>query len=883
MDKRTGQFQPFILLVALVVVCESRVVKVPVGPLVHVEGQAVSIRCDVSEYEGPRDQEFEWSMVLAGDHQLQLISTFDNTYTDISVMDRVKTGDISFSKLGDAAVELKFKKVRATDSGVYRCSTPSTDSVISGNYNANVELKVIGDSLKVATSIPKPTVSEGESVELHCNATRGFTEHTFLSVTWSIRKGKNPLEEILTFGPDDKIVVGSNYIQKYSDSGFQLDLRGGGFYGLVLKGAMPTDQGEYTCMAREWVRQGEERRNWQKILERTEEMGKVVVTPTAQSLVVAVEKNTTLNVDDTLNLTCKVSANGLPTLSLEVMWLVKSVNGSGSPRVLIHIGRDGLLQNGSEAVGVSRVNAGKLRLLLHKVEVSDSGLYSCLVKAWLPQGNRRWYQAAEKISDPVQVLVTRQEPQFKVTLEAPLTPQFTSDPTELRCQVTDLLNLQDGRLGVSWSYSTNTPGDVSQKKSPIASLNEDGALMTGSEYQQRLERGDIAVSRREPNIFILRVLQTRDADMGSYFCTVTAWTPARQGGWEKAKDVQSTPVIVQWSPKIPVLRVAAHRVREASTGGSTFEMSCQVTGQNLQNPGYSVLIRFEETLGGKSRKVLSLSPDSVLQLEEWSEPSRIDSVVLEKTGQLEYRFRLYGAQVSDRGFYYCDVTAWTRDQSQDWIKAVSAESNKIEIAFADTGPVFNIAIHLGAKKVLPGETVKMKCIMSTLGTTPNNGDVAFDVRWFQRPERAVDNGGITPLISMDRLGVVKKTVSNDSTQCSLERTDLQTFVLSVHKTQDRDVGEYYCTATPWLLSPATGAWTKGQDLTSAAVLLSVNIELWESLKMPVGYGVVAAVIAGLLSVLLGLAVSHCCFSRNPMHMPRPRNQKLPKLMDLEMD
>ncbi|XP_051565758.1 prostaglandin F2 receptor negative regulator-like [Myxocyprinus asiaticus] len=882
MDKRTGLFQPCILCLALVVVCESRVVKVPVGPLVHVEGQAVSIRCDVSEYDGPRDQEFEWSMVLTGDQQLQLISTFDNTYTDPSVRDRVKNADISYSKLGDAAVELKFKKVRATDSGVYRCSTPSTDSVFSGNYNADVELKVIGDSLKLAPAIPKPIVSEGESVELRCNATRGFTEHTFLSVTWSIRKGKNPLVEILTFGPDDKIVVGSNYVQRNSDSGFQLDLRGGGFYGLVLKGAQPTDQGEYACTAREWVRQGEGR-NWQKILERTEEMGKVLVTPTAQSLVVAVEKNTTLNVEDTLNLTCKVSANGLPSLSLEVMWLVRSVDGSSSPRVLIHIGHDGLLQNGSEAVGVSRVNAGNFRLLLHKVEVSDSGLYSCLVKAWLPQGNGRWYQAAEKTSDPVQVLVTHLEPQFKVTLEAPLTPQFTSDPTELRCQVTDLLHLQDGHLGVSWSFSINTPGDASKKKSTIASLNEHGALITGSEYQQRLERGEIVVTRREPNIFTLRVLQTRDTDMGSYFCTVTAWTPARQGGWEKVTDVQSTPVIVQWSPKMPVLHVVAHRVREASTGGSTFEMSCQVTGQSLQSPGYSVLIRFEKILGGKSRKVLSLSPDSVLQLEEWSEPSRIDSVVLEKTGQLEYRFRLYGAMVSDRGFYYCDVTAWTRDKSQDWIKAVSAESNKIEIAFADTGPLFNISIRSDANKVLPGETVKMKCIMSTLGTTPSTGDVAFDIRWFQRPERAVDNGGITPFISMDRWGVVKKTGSNDSTQCSLERTDRQTFVLSVHKTQHGDVGEYYCTATPWLLSPSTGAWTKGQDLTSAPVFLFVNIELWESLKMPVGYGVVAAVIAGLLSVLLGLAVAHCCFSRNPMHTPRPRNQKLPKLMDLEID
>lgn len=128
-------------LLLSVVVSESRVVKVPVGPLVHVEGQVVSIRCNVSDYEGPRDQDFEWSMVLAGDKLLQLISTFDSDFTDPTVKDRLNSGDISYKKLADNAVELIFKKVRVTDSGLYRCSTPSTDSVVKGNYYADVELK----------------------------------------------------------------------------------------------------------------------------------------------------------------------------------------------------------------------------------------------------------------------------------------------------------------------------------------------------------------------------------------------------------------------------------------------------------------------------------------------------------------------------------------------------------------------------------------------------------------------------------------------------------------------------------------------------------------------------------------------------------------------
>lgn len=124
------------------VLCESRVVKVPAGPLIHVEGQVVSIHCDVSKYEGPSDQDFDWAMVHSDGKVINIISTtFDSRFTHSSMKDRVNSGDISFNKLGDSSVELKFKKVRATDSGLYRCTTPSTDSVTSGNYFADVELK----------------------------------------------------------------------------------------------------------------------------------------------------------------------------------------------------------------------------------------------------------------------------------------------------------------------------------------------------------------------------------------------------------------------------------------------------------------------------------------------------------------------------------------------------------------------------------------------------------------------------------------------------------------------------------------------------------------------------------------------------------------------
>lgn len=874
MPNKEAAWRLFILIVETALLCESRIVKVPAGPLVRVEGQSVSISCNVTDYEGPPEQDFDWSFIVNG-KETALISTFDLTFPDKTVLDRINSGEISVTKLKNNEAVLTINKVRASDSTIYRCTTPSTDSVIKGNYFADVELNVIGDSLKVVPVIPQPTVSEGKSLEVRCNVTRAYTAHTVLSVTVSIRKNGNLLEEILTFGPDNEMKFGQGFAQRYTDGGLLLNLNGAGVYGLTLKGMRPQDQGTYICTAREWTRQPGGGKGWQKILERSEDMGNVTVTPLARSLVVSVEKNVTLNVADSLNLTCTVAADGLPDVRIEVIWLVASENTPTSQRVLLHIGRDGQVLDGSELASMSRLQLGTFRLFLPKVQASDSGLYSCRVKCWLSQGTGGWYSAAEKTSDSVKVLIAQLEPEFKISLTAPLIPQFTADPTELLCEASELLNLQDGSLGVNWFYTKNTPGDVSESATSIVSLNEQGVLLPGAVYQQRLSKGEISVTHSAPNTFKLRLLHTEDVDMGQYSCSIAAWTRGRQGVWNKAKELKSTPVSVHWTAKVPVVSVVAHRVREASTGGSTFEMTCQVSGQNLQNPSYSVLIRFQEPGVGKTRKVISMSMDSVLQLEEGMGPSRADSVALEKTGQLEYRFRLYGAQVSDQGSYYCDVTAWTRNPSNDWNKAASAESTKIDIHFSETGPVFSVSINPESIRILPGEMAKMECIMNIHGAVPNMGDVNYEVHWYQSSSPSLENSNA--IISMDRWGVVKKQNGNESTQCSLERTDKNIFTLTVQRAKESDAAEYFCKVKPWYLSTATGVWSEGNELSSNPILLSIQIQLWDSVKMPIFYGIAAALGVGLLSILLGITAANCCFSKNLMHTPRN------KLIDLEMD
>lgn len=365
--------------------------------------------------------------------------------------------------------------------------------------------------------------------------------------------------------------------------------------------------------------------------------------------------------------------------------------------------------------------------------------------------------------------------------------------------------------------------------------------------------------------------------MGQYSCLVSAWTVNSLGLFVKASEQQSSALPVKWEQKRPTLNVVAKRIREASVGGSTFEMSCAVSTENLGEAGFSVLVQSQDAVGATVKTIMTLSPDNVVQHGGATDPNRRDQLVLLKSGAAEFRFRLGAVQLSDRGFYWCDITAFTKQQpGQTWTKAASAESNKVRIDFQENGPSFSIALRSDATTVYPWETAKMECALSVSGSSPKTDDLAYEVRWFFTRLRGGES--VTPVASVDRFGVVKKEARNSSSDISIERTNTHAYELNIHGTQDSDSGEYHCEATPWYLSSSTGAWTEAGELSSTRLFLTVRFAVWDSLKLPLLYGAVASLGVGLFSLIFGLVCAHCC-CRNTAHTPRSRN----KLLDLEMD
>ncbi|CAG06668.1 unnamed protein product [Tetraodon nigroviridis] len=674
--------------------CWARVVTVSPGPLIRVEGQPVSIRCDVKDYGGPREQDFEWMMSRdTSGPRIKIISTFDAAYSHPSFSKRVASGDISVVRLDDNEVELKIAEVKALDAGLYWCQTPSTDSVISGNYEARVQLIVIPNTLKVSPQTPPPVILEGSDLTLSCNVTRELTQPTYLSVTWSVKRGATS-EEILVFGPQGDVTVGPKFARRFADGGIRLVPGRNGLFELVISRVTSSDEGIYECNGTEWTHESGGR--WIKIVESFKEMGTVAVTPT----------------------------DGRDIITMERSGVVISNTSLGGGQ-----GKRG-------DANLEKAGSGEYRLLVRGVSGEDGGSYACRVRAFIEKGKSaggggRWHMATEKTSSPL------------------------------------LVKVEQTRTG--------------SESQTIGSLDGQGNLLPGSLYSDRLKSGVISLTRTQPNTFKLQFLHTQEVDMGLYTCSVSVWSVNNQGNLVKVSEQQSSPLTVRWAPKRPSLKVMAKHIREASVGGATFEMSCVVSPENLGDVGYSVLIQSQESPGSNVRTIMTLSPDSVLQHGGATDPNRRDNLVLTKSSAAEFRFRLSGVQLSDRGYYWCDITAWTKQQpGQAWTKVTSAESNKIRIDFQEN--VFSVN-RVRARISHPPHLFddmsfyEISCLLD---------DLAYEVRWFFTRLRGGET--TTQVASIDRFGVVKKEVRNSSSDMSVERKDANAYVLSVHGTQDSDSG-----------------------------------------------------------------------------------------------
>ncbi|XP_040015685.1 immunoglobulin superfamily member 8 isoform X2 [Xiphias gladius] len=552
-----------------------RDVTLPTGPLYRVAGFGLSLPCSVSGYEGPRTQEFEWFLYRdnSGGRQMGVVSTRDKGFPYAPFQARVRSGEVRVERDSGDMVRLVIQRLRAEDQGKYECYTPSTDSTYQGNYSAKATVKVIPDTLQISysRSLTGQPVPEGAELTLTCSASIQSEQLTHLSITFGKRglgEGSasgaggevSTVREIISIDNLLGVVPGRVYKTRYDDGEITLEKRNGeagqGVYVMRMRAVQPDDTGSYFCEASQWILDPD--RSWQKIAQRTLDIGNLTVQQLAESLSVNSEPRgeVTLQVGSPLMLTCEVS--GLPSevnSGLLVQWMKRGsvssdVVGPGGVEVEVaRMSPDGVVSWGddlsrSSGGSMEKVAEGRFSLKLFSARPSDTGLYRCVVSVYAGRRNPGPSTPATltQRSEAVTVNLKTEEVLVSAMAQLPRGPLLKRGSTiTLICNAT-VTTTSPAQAQVQWlrwpipepviKNGQSPASDVAPPDPPIVEKPRlIAALMYNGVTNIYVNSSEVSVDRLSAVSYRLRVHTATMDDQGMYACHAEAWGQDPHGGW----------------------------------------------------------------------------------------------------------------------------------------------------------------------------------------------------------------------------------------------------------------------------------------------------------------------------------------------------------------
>nr|XP_060614119.1 immunoglobulin superfamily member 8 [Anolis sagrei ordinatus] len=560
----------FFLLVAL---SDAREVHLPPGPLYRVEGTPLSIPCNVSEYEGPTVQQFEWFVYrpAAPDISIGIISTKDPKFPYAVFGARVQSGNVSIHRVRGDAVELRIKDLRMEDSGVYECYTPTTDSKYHGTYSAKVELRVMPNKLSVsaaaspsvtkppfqgrgpATATPLPvTLLESQDLQLTCAVTSETRQHTHLSVSFGFSTSVDlrTQQEVIGVRRDFAVEPGERFAERHRTRELSVDKVGDRQYRMALGWLRPQDAGVYHCTAGEWIQDPDG--SWTQIATKQIALAQVSIQTIASRLAVSASPpRVGISSGEALELLCNISgieAVLLPHVTLSVSWhLGKGPAEEG--RLVAQLGVDGAVILGesyaNRNVGNRHVSLQKLespaafyQLRIEAAQPGDVGTYQCVVRAFVHSPTSQLREVASGRSEALMVDMKSEAVVLDATAWLLFPTIYRGDMADVRCNIS-VDSIQPVYLALSWWVEQHEE-ESEPRGTMLAAVSREGVADLGT----RLSGGALSVDKVGPLSHRLRLHGVQPSDEGKYHCAVTAWVRYPDQSWYKAGSVKSNVVTV---------------------------------------------------------------------------------------------------------------------------------------------------------------------------------------------------------------------------------------------------------------------------------------------------------------------------------------------------
>ncbi|NXU38038.1 IGSF2 protein, partial [Drymodes brunneopygia] len=792
----------------------QRVVTVQEGPLYRVRGSHVTLWCKVSGYQGPAEQNFQWSIYLpsAPEREVQIVSTVDPSFPYAIYTQRVSSGSILVERLQGDAVLLHITELQERDAGQYECHTPNTDERYFGSYSAKTNLSVIPDTLSASMAPQALTLSEGDAVELTCEVSKSTAQHTHLSVSWYLLQGagEHHTQEILTLSKDFILKPGPSYEQRFLEGDVRLSKVGSTTYKLSMGGVKPSDQGQLYCEAAEWIEDPDG--TWEDISRKQTERTSLAVVSQGRDLSVDITAaELSLSEGDTLQLNCVVGAPKSSSRHFKVIWLLDSVE-------VARVDPQGVLiweQDYEERAKLGQLRAFKPSnavyvLIIHEVGLKDKGTYQCSVSEMKAPGDLHSIQT--NVSAGMQVNVKPAGCHMHLSVSTS-TPRVTAgDPLILQCEVQGAT----GPVSLRWWH---LPPQHPGHRVLVATMEQDGSLSLGSTYQDGQTRGRLWLQKESSGTFTLVIPSTLDEDDGGqYRCEATLGSRGRN--WTEKGEAA---VVVSSMAGLGLHATLRSRIATVRFGQS-FELVCQVNASYpLEEVPASVRWLFQpSTATSPSHELVKVSPNGTVV---WgtAQPHFQRKAQLARAGT-SFRLHIHSALPANEGTYQCEVEVWRRNILPLGQPAASTSSNAVGIKVVLPESKLQVATKGSSVEIASGNAAVECRIVSA----QNNSQ--FAVTWYLLPSLA----GATPL------QIVRASYSSileygpefsspaQKPRFLSQRVSNNTFQLQILSAKPQDEGRYYCVVEEWLW--LVDGWYKLGEGTSGRTMLKIRLP-GEQLRM----------------------------------------------------
>lgn len=801
-------------LAVLGVVSGQRQVTVQEGPLYRTEGSHITIWCNVSGYQGPAEQNFQWSIYLpsAPEREVQIVSTVDSSFPYAIYTQRVRGGKIYVERVQGNSALLHITDLQARDAGEYECHTPNTDERYFGSYSAKMNLVVIPDSLQT-TAVPQTLHKvEQDPLELSCEVTTETLQHTHLSVSWLRQKGgENPVE-VISLSRDFILHSSSEYAQRQSLGEVRLDKLGRSTFRLTVFHLQPSDQGEFYCEAAEWIQDPDG--SWYAMTRKRSEGAVVNVQPTDKEFTVRLETDKRLHtVGEPVEFRCILEAQNIPDRYFAVSWAFNSsLIATMGPNAVPVLNSEFAHREAKGQLKVAKEGDGVFVLKIYHLRQEDSGKYNCRVTEREKTVTGEFIDKESKRPKNIPIAVLPLKSSMSVEVASNASAVLEGEDLHFSCTVRTVGRLQ-ARFSVIWQLV-----DRQNRRSKVMWLDRDGTVQPGSSYWERSSFGGIQMEQVQPNSFSLGIFSSRKEDEGQYECHVTEWVRAVDGEWQIVGERRASTLVSITALETGFAVTAISRT-PGVTYSDSFDLQCIIKPHYPARVPVSVTWRFQPVGTVEFHDLVTFTRDGGVQWGDKSSTFRTRTAIEKAESSNNVRLSISRASDTEAGKYQCVAELWRRNYNNTWTRLAERTSNLLEIRVLQPVTKLQVSKSKRTLTLVENRPIQLNCSVKSQ-TSPNSH---FAVLWYVHKPSDADGKLIlkTTHSSAFEYGTYAEEEGLRGRLQFERHVSGGLFSLTVQRAEVSDSGSYYCHVEEWLLSP-NYAWYKLAEEVSGRTEVTVK-------------------------------------------------------------